>query len=152
MAYADNIRSATATMNDVATLIEGIFASGYPATWTSWTPSYSASGSMTYTSVTTEYGKYIQVGKLILFILRATGTTGGSASDALVFTPPVNAAAATVTGLAIGAGSVNDGGNTAALCLRYTAVSSFAVYRSNFANYGTGASRTINVMGVYEAA
>jgi hypothetical protein len=152
MAYADSIRTSTATMNAAATLIDGIGSSTSTLAWSSWTPTYSGSGSLTFGTVTTNYGKYIQLGKFVVFVLRATGTTGGTTNDAILFTPPVNAAAATTTGLAIGAGTVTDSTNGAGVCLRYTSVSSFAVYKESFGNYGLGASRVINVIGLYEAA
>jgi hypothetical protein len=45
---------------------------------------------MTYTSVTTTIAKYAQIGKVLYFVIRFTGTTGGSAaSSILIDTLPV---------------------------------------------------------------
>src|SRR5690242_9092441 len=41
-----------------------------------WTPTYGALGSMTYTSVTTTVGKYWRHGSMVFFRLNCTGTTG----------------------------------------------------------------------------
>lgn len=79
MAFGDVLRSATFTGDDIADLIEGIGVAGHPLAWTNWTPSsYSAAGAMTYTSVTLEYSRYIQIGKLILYMGRFYGTIGGT--------------------------------------------------------------------------
>ncbi len=78
----------------VATTIVGRYITraenpeGYPH-WFNYTPTYSASGSMTYTSVTTSYAKFNIIGKSVHVVLLATGTTGGTADIALRATPPV---------------------------------------------------------------
>lgn len=107
MAYADSIRSASATMDAVASLLEGVFVSGYPLTFSTWTPTLSAGGSMTYTSTTIRQANYIQVGKLVLFEIDVTGTVGGTPHSDLKFTLPVTAAASTGGG---GGGNLTDGG------------------------------------------
>lgn len=151
MAYADTIRTATATMDDVATLIEGIFVSGYGLTWTAWTPTLGATGSMTWTSTAINFAKYIQCGKLIIFAVVAGGTTGGSASSGLTFTLPVTASATWASNTGLAAANVIDGGSSiAGVCLTTTAVGT--VTRYDAGNYGLGAGRTIRVVGAYEAA
>ena len=92
MAYADSIRTEFATFENTASLIEGIFGSTYGLTFSTWTPTLSASGSMTYTSTSINKAIYIQVGKLVFFNVSITGTVGGSVSTALKFTLPVTAA------------------------------------------------------------
>lgn len=92
MAYADSIRTTSPTMEGVATLIEGIFSSGYGLTVSTWTPTLTASGSMTYTSTSVNKAIYVQVGKLVFFNVSFTGTVGGSVSTALKFTLPITAA------------------------------------------------------------
>ncbi|GAI12869.1 unnamed protein product, partial [marine sediment metagenome] len=42
--------------------------------WKDWTPTYSAANAMTWTSVTTNIAKYAQIGKIVFFILYASGT------------------------------------------------------------------------------
>jgi hypothetical protein len=117
--------------------------------WDSWTPSYSASGSMTYTSVTTNRAKYLQLGKLVFFTLSATGTTGGTASNAIIATLPVTAAYSPI----IFAGGYDDGGGTALTGIgQGSGTGSLAVSKADKSNFGLGAGRSIYVSGVYEAA
>lgn len=56
--------------------------------WTSYTPTYNASGSMTWTSITTNSAHYILIGKSLLLQVSATGTVGGTPSDGLIFSLP----------------------------------------------------------------
>lgn len=88
MPFADIIRSANATIEDVADLIETIASASHDTVWTPWTPTYGASGSMTYTSVTTNVAKYIRLGTACFCILNFNGTTGGTASTIITATLP----------------------------------------------------------------
>lgn len=58
---------------------------------TTWTPTYSASGSMTFTSVITHYATYTRNkdNTSIYVEIKATGTLGGTVSSQIKFTPPV---------------------------------------------------------------
>lgn len=56
-----------------------------------WQPVYSASGSMTWTSVSTNLAEYQIIGNQCFVEVYASGTTGGSASNALNLTLPFNA-------------------------------------------------------------
>lgn len=119
-------------------------------TGTSWTPTYTASGSMTYTSVTTTVAKYIQVGKLVYFYLSATGTTGGTTNNTIYFTLPVTAAS---TSGAIFAANISPAGGVAVggfATLNTTSQAGFRRYDSG--NITLGASTGITVSGFYEAA
>lgn len=57
-----------------------------------WTPTLGASGSMTYTGTSVDYAKYWRLGKLYWFILRFTGTVGGTPSTILTATLPAASA------------------------------------------------------------
>ena len=57
--------------------------------WDDWVPSYSALDPMTFTSVTTTYARYIVIGKVCHFMMRAAGTTGGTATGEIHFTLPI---------------------------------------------------------------
>lgn len=61
--------------------------------WTTWTPTYSATGSMTWTSHVTNYARYkrTNLNTEIAVEISVRGTLGGSASYALAFSLPVNA-------------------------------------------------------------
>ena len=78
--------------------------------WTDWAPDYSAGGSMTFTSVTTIRARYCQVGKILFFQIRATGTTGGTISATIRCTLPTS-----VITLVSGGAEVRDGGSSWAL-------------------------------------
>lgn len=117
--------------------------------WTTWTPTYGASGSLTFTSITTNYAKYLQIGKTIHFAIYATGTTGGTASNSITFTLPVAAAnlynifsAAVLPGggVTIGGSAFSDNSATVVFVRKYDG-----------SNYALGGS-TIRVSGSYEAA
>jgi len=82
MAFPDSIQEGGNLLNDE--LITGL---NYA--WQAWSPSASASGSMTYTSVSYDVVRYRTVGKAVGFELNFTGTTGGTASTELRITPPV---------------------------------------------------------------
>ena len=73
--------------------------------WMNWAPAYSASGSMTWTSVSTTAARYMFDGDHMMFVqLYASGTTGGTASNVLRATlpfTPVN------DGMTIGAAFTN---------------------------------------------
>ncbi len=61
---------------------------GFPQ-WFNWTPTYSASGSMTYTSVTTDVAKFSITGRTVHIALQAQGTLGGTSSFGIRATAPV---------------------------------------------------------------
>lgn len=119
--------------------------------WTDWTPTYSAGGSMTFGTITTNHAKYIQVGKIVFFTIYFTGTTGGSADPAINFSLPVaakagvqsNFAAAILDGGTALGGRANQSGSGSSTvnCVRYDG-----------ANFGLGSGRGALVSGCYPAA
>lgn len=62
-----------------------------PAPVSTFKPEYSASGSMTFSLVTTRFFQYVHFGCTVQFSLRADGTVGGTPGDTLYFTLPVSA-------------------------------------------------------------
>lgn len=62
---------------------------GYPG-WFNWTPTLSASGSMTFTSTTVTQAKFNIIGSVCHIKIYCSGTTGGSGSQRILFTLPVN--------------------------------------------------------------
>lgn len=120
--------------------------------WQSWTPTYNAGGAMTWTSITTHYAAYLQVGKRVYFRIKATGTTGGAASNSLAFTLPVipHAEYGANNG-AIGAGFTIDGSSTPSMS--YAAgTATVYVRKYDLSNYGLGTQKGFSLAGVYEAA
>jgi hypothetical protein len=63
----------------------------YETRWLGFTPTYSASGSMTWTSVTTTRSFYKLQNDIVHIEIYALGTTGGSASSELRLTLPFSA-------------------------------------------------------------
>ena len=61
----------------------------YESRWLTWTPTFAATGSMTYTSVTTDGVNYKVKQREFEINLYFIGTTGGTASDALTATLPL---------------------------------------------------------------
>lgn len=149
MAYADSGRSATATLETLCTLIEGIFSSTYGLTWTAGpTPTYGGLASLTFTSVTTNYSKYIQVGKLVIWMLSCSGTTGGTNGNTLTATTPVTPKTSqTIFSCPVpyvGAGSPRGG-------VAYLESGAVNVGTYDGSNYGLGASRGFRGVFIYEA-
>lgn len=60
----------------------------YETKWITWQPTYSASGSMTWTSITTDYARYKVVMNDLRIKISAGGTTGGTANTDLIYTIP----------------------------------------------------------------
>ncbi len=113
--------------------------------YTTWTPTLGAAGSMTWTPTTVNQADYWTSGNIVYFIVDATGTTGGTASNALTFTLPITPSGAIqVYGMAlwdgfngIGVWSTNSG----------TTVN---VFKGDNTNYSLGAGRYIKVAGFYK--
>lgn len=123
--------------------------------WTSYTPTYSAAGSMTFGTVITTLARYKVVGKTVTVCYNFMGTTGGVANIAISATLPPNFQSQ--TSAAYNPGIVSqDGGSTYALCLaRPDAVnptSSVSFYLSGFGNYGLGAGRQVIATFTFELA
>jgi hypothetical protein len=59
--------------------------------WSTWTPTVTASGSMTVSGLTVNQASYQKLGRVVLFALNLTFTLGGTASGYINVTPPVGA-------------------------------------------------------------
>lgn len=117
----------------------------YETRWMDWAPAYSASGSLTYTSVTTTSAKYKINGDRVMYYLTSTGTLGGSASNALMATVPLDSSiTSTIAG----------NGNTANVATKGVYFSTgtpdkFAVEKYDGSNYATSGSCAVNIFGQY---
>jgi microcystin-dependent protein len=129
------------------------------AEWQDWTPTYSASGSMTFTSVSTYEARYRVVGNKVEFFIHGEGTTGGTASNSLRFSLPINASnnlSSSGLGPTVFYAQVQDGGtdilsvgkaNLAAI----SGVSNVVLFKDpTSANFGLGTQREFLVAGFYE--
>lgn len=113
----------------------------------SWQPTFSASGSMTYTSVSMVSIGYKVAGSSFQYAILARGTTGGSASNQLKFTIPF------IVGSSYNyqtlAGYCRDGGGT--YVLGYSSVSNnntVSVDKYDNSNFGLGTDRELYSNGV----
>jgi hypothetical protein len=116
--------------------------------WNTWAPVYSASGTMTFTSVTTTFARYMIVDKTLSFEIKANGIVGGSNSDELRFTLPNDMANGdgTCYGFTDDLGSLKDG----AFGIR-SGAAQIGVKRSQGGNYNGGTWGFV-VSGSFEIA
>lgn len=116
--------------------------------WFNYTPSYSANGSMTYTSVTTDDSRFCVRGTTVHGYIRAYGTTGGTANTAIRFTPPI-AISAENTAEPVGSAVATEGSTDYGAFLA-KATTTIAQYKYDVSNYGLGATRYIRGSYTYE--
>jgi hypothetical protein len=119
---------------------------GFPR-YFDYTPSYSASGSMTYTSVSTITATWTAKAQTIFVRVLADGTTGGTASVTLFASAPITEASNSTN--IVQPGSYAEGG---AGLLGFSFVSSGLIgsRKADSSNYGLGAGRTLNANVNYE--
>lgn len=103
----------------------------------SWLPTYSASSSMTWTSVTTTSATYKLTGKVCDIFFRAIGTTGGTASTELRFSIPVSTTDTNLTGCGNTADTSFQGGGAT----YFVSAAVIGVVKQAVANWGLGALR-----------
>jgi len=112
--------------------------------WTDWTPTYSGGGDMTYTSVSTNVGKYIILNEMVYFMLSAVGITGGTAYFKIFFTTP------TEMSHAVGGGcTVIDTGRISGYW-EYEDSTKIKVCKYDTSNFGLGTVRALDVQGFYK--
>lgn len=115
-----------------------------------WTPAYSASASMTYTSVTTDLAEYQVTGRRVNFELEAHGTTGGTANISISATAPFEcknvAMQPAITSWVLDTGSA---GISSFAYLDAGTPDKITFRRYDSANWGLGAGRYINGNGKY---
>lgn len=111
----------------------------------SWVPTYSANGSMTYTSVTTDMAEYVIRDREIFVELEHHGTVGGTVSHSIIATAPFTARNVNPAF----AGWVNTTGSAA--IGGYCLYSSGSIYfrRYDFGNWSAGSGRYGAVSGSY---
>ena len=119
---------------------------GFPD-WFSWIPSYSASGAMTYTAVTTQLAKYRVTGRCCQFMFRSSGTLGGVAGNAVYVTCPVTPIAITGQYLAFAASNSETTLGTGTVD---TVTPRLMVQRTDVANFSLAAGKVVNGQGMYE--
>lgn len=112
--------------------------------WTSWTPTYTAESPMTYTSVTTNVAEYCVMDNVVFFFISANGTTGGTATDHVIFTKPIASEEHCA-----GGGYVYDSAYMSGFWRTLTDTK-IAVQRYDAGNWGLGTTKVIVVQGFYK--
>ena len=113
--------------------------------WFNWAPTYGASGSMTYTQVTTNVAKFKIIGKCCYVEFGARGTTGGTASTDITVTPPVIPVSQSFY---IGGGAtLYDAGILSGNWYSASNLIKFAKY--NYSNWGIGGTKDIKANFFY---
>lgn len=121
----------------------------YETRWLSWNPTYSASGSLTYTSVSTTYAKYkLRFENELVWELRSSGTLGGSASTELYATLPFEAAQSANSN-ACGFG--NTAGVAARVFISAGTPDKVVFSKYDASNFATSGTCVNNGAGFYEA-
>lgn len=114
--------------------------------WVSWTPTFSASGSMTWPASASR-ALYRREGTIVFIKLYASGTTGGTSSSALNFTLPISAG----DSLGMFPATIYDGTATIAAYGVHFSNSTVSVSRYDGGNIGLG-QRDIAVSHFYESS
>ncbi len=119
--------------------------------WFNWVPVYSGSGSMTFTAVTTTYARFKIEGRMVTYVVRASGTTGGTAGTTILLTVPVvgiNIGATTMsvatfvdTGVGIARGYIDPASGLIGTVKQAAGIDG---------NWGLGTARQIINSGFYE--
>ena len=112
-----------------------------------WVPTYTASGSMTYTSVTTDLAEYKIVGRILYFEHQAHGTTGGTASTTVYATVPFAARNFAIQ-IPMGSAYVTDtGASITSFAFIENTGSKIGYRRTDSTNWGLGSGRYVNGNG-----
>lgn len=118
--------------------------------WTAWSPTYTGSGSMTTSSENTVLARYTQIGKTVFFQIVATMTTGGTASNSLIFTLPITAVYGASNEIAGGC-TVTDAARQAGFYIG-TSTTTIACRKYDNSNFALAANRSLSCQGFYEVA
>jgi hypothetical protein len=118
--------------------------------WADWTPSYSAAGAMTYTSVTTDEARYCVVGNLLHYKIRANGTTGGTANPEIYFTSPLNRIDTVAYGGAAAAFLYDNGDKAGIVTFFGNSQNTIRVSKYDGSNWGLGETKVFIVSGFFE--
>ena len=123
--------------------------------WTDFTPTLSASGSMTISDDTGKIGRYFTVGSVCYVAVRAVFTTGGTASTAIYINPPVTPHADIVsynTAFQFSARAFDGGSaNVAMGGIMDAGGGSYklSIHKYDLSNWGLGTTRQIRISGFY---
>lgn len=125
----------------------------FEAEWRSWAPAYTATGTgtPTYGTVTTVFSKYRIEKNKLYFLLRASGTTGGTTVVTILATLPFQSKTSADTSgasVAVGYGSV--AGVVGGTGITTGSPDKISMFRYDLADMGIGAGKVINISGFME--
>lgn len=117
--------------------------------WLTWNPQFSCSGSLTFTSVTTQFAKYKIGNAELKWETRCVGTLGGTASTDIYITVPFESLQMTNTfAPVVGAGNTN--AVAAKIFVNAGTPDKITFQRYDAGNYPTSGSNIILGFGFYE--
>lgn len=117
---------------------------GFP-TWFNYTPTLGAAGTMTYTSTTVTYAKFMIANDICTVKISIGGTVGGTPSVQLTATTPITPS---MTGT-VGFGNITDGGTSQAAQVSVISSSRMGIGKYNFSTLTAGAVNYIVECGFY---
>lgn len=139
LGYLDGVTSALQTQ------LAGKADTTGNGAWTSYTPTVtSASGSFTTVSGT---GRYVQLGKLVVLMVKVTITTNGTAAGNVKVSLPVSSRASTMY-----VGSGREDNSTGVMTQFYVAADGFSYFLNTNGTYPGGNNYVLNGTVTYEAA
>jgi hypothetical protein len=118
----------------------------YETRWLNWTPDYTQTGGMTFTSITTVEADYRILSGKCEVNLRFEGTTGGSADTQIELTVPFTPKTVTINF----AGSGFDGGGIG-IVTRIESGRTIGIqkFTGSIANWTLGAAKFVNATGFF---
>jgi hypothetical protein len=115
--------------------------------WLTWVPAITCSGSLTLSSISVALARYTIDNNKLFYEIRFSGTLGGSASNVIYFTVPINCAqSANAPGMGYGFTA----GIVAACNVTAGTPDKIGVLKYDVSNYATSGSCTVAVSGCYE--
>jgi len=127
-------------------------AIGFDSGWGSWTPTYGAGGSMTYTSVTSHVARYKMNLGVVTLELVSRGTTGGTASPNITLTLPKAPGNADAPNVHPSTSCFTENtGNGGIGYIRFSSGSTMDVFRNiSHSNWSLGGDCGLNLLMTYE--
>lgn len=138
--------------------IAGGVAFGSPASisfggnYQTWTPTLTASGSMTITAITVQEARYLRVGPFVHFTLTVWCTLGGTASNTIFVNFPVAAVIPANALTAVSTGFFFPGAPAGEAGFGYAGASSLVMTRSGGGNYPLLSGVQLFMAGMYRVA
>lgn len=143
--FKTNHSIAASGANTDITSVNGIVASAY-------SPTITAAGSMSVSSVVINDGKYVRIGPFVYFAISATFTLGGVASNQIYLSQPISGSGFNAATTFVCAGEDGGGSGLSDLRWRHDQVNSrITVFKAGTPNFTLGGNAAIHINGFYFA-